>query len=110
MHNTTEGVAIAASQARGRTSILRLGLLGAIAGVPAVFGTLIGGIGYSPFAAVVFLSLAGGAVFQVILLVLQMLRTQNSGQMATNSKLRSAMPAGIMVGMLVMYLTGLIVG
>ena len=106
LHNTTEGVAIAASQARGRTSILRLGLLGAIAGVPAVFGTLIGGIGYSPFAAVVFLSLAGGAVFQVILLVLQMLRTQNSGQWPKGF----AMPAGIMVGMLVMYLTGLIVG
>ena len=105
LHNTTEGVAIAASQARGRTSILRLGLLGAIAGVPAVFGTLIGGIGYSPFAAVVFLSLAGGAVFQVILLVLQMLRTQNSGQWPKGF----AMPAGIMVGMLVMYLTGLIV-
>ena len=74
--------------------------------VPAVFGTLIGGIGYSPFAAVVFLSLAGGAVFQVILLVLQMLRTQNSGQWPKGF----AMPAGIMVGMLVMYLTGLIVG
>ena len=63
-------------------------------------------IGYSPFAAVVFLSLAGGAVFQVILLVLQMLRTQNSGQWPKGF----AMPAGIMVGMLVMYLTGLIVG
>ncbi len=106
LHNTTEGVAIAASQARGRTTILRLGALGAIAGVPAVFGTLIGGIGYSPFAAVVFLSLAGGAVFQVILLVLQMLRTQNSGQLPKGF----AMPAGIMVGMVVMYLTGLIVG
>ena len=99
-------IAIPAASSGHSRSILRLGLLGAIAGVPAVFGTLIGGIGYSPFAAVVFLSLAGGAVFQVILLVLQMLRTQNSGQWPKGF----AMPAGIMVGMLVMYLTGLIVG
>ena len=106
LHNTTEGVAIASSQARARTSVFRLGILGAIAGVPAVIGTLLGGLEYSPLVAVIFLSIAGGAVFQVILLVLKMLRDQNSNQWPKGF----AMPAGIATGMLVMYLTGLIVG
>ncbi|MDI1495966.1 MAG: divalent cation transporter [Cenarchaeum symbiont of Oopsacas minuta] len=106
LHNTTEGVAIASSQARAHTSIIRLAALGAIAGVPAIFGTLMGGLAYSPLAAVIFLSIAGGAVFQVILLVLQMLRTQNSNKWPKGFVL----PAGIASGMIIMYLTGLIVG
>ncbi|HVE92601.1 MAG TPA: ZIP family metal transporter, partial [Actinomycetota bacterium] len=66
LHNTTEGLGIVAPLARERPSIGSLLLLGAIAGIPTIAGTWIGGLSYNPAAAVLFLSLGAGAIFQVV--------------------------------------------
>ena len=69
LHNTTEGLAIIAPIARERPSLLTLARLGAIGGVPTIAGAWLGGLVYSPVAAVLCLGLGAGAIGQVIHLV-----------------------------------------
>ena len=102
LHNTTEGIAIAAPMSRERLMIGRLAALGMIAGAPAIFGAWIGGFSYSPFTSVVFLSVGAGAIFQVILVIMRWIRDEGglSGGYAAS---------GFAAGMLVMYLTSILV-
>ena len=104
IHNTTEGLAIAAPMARGRPMIGKLAGMGMIAGTPAIFGTWIGGFVYSPFAAVLFLSVGAGAIFQVVVSIVRWIR-QDEEKTLSNA----AVASGFAVGMLVMYLTSIIV-
>jgi len=103
IHNTTEGLAIAAPMARTKPMIGKLAAMGMIAGAPAIFGAWIGGFVYSPFTAVVFLSIGAGAIFQVVISILKWMR-ENEEQIFTTPVI-----AGIAVGMLVMYLTSIFV-
>ncbi len=67
LHNTTEGLAIVAPMAKsGKVMIRKLVAMGLIAGIPAIIGTWIGGFLYSPIAAIIFLSMGAGAIFQVV--------------------------------------------
>ncbi len=104
LHNTTEGIAIAAPMSRGKTTIGKLAGLGMIAGVPAIFGAWVGGFVYSPFTAVVFLSIGAGAIFQVIITILKWIREEGDKQLSS-----IAVVSGISVGMLIMYLTSILV-
>ncbi len=104
LHNTTEGIAIAAPMSRGKTMIGKLIALGMIAGSPAIFGAWIGGFVYSPFTSIVFLSIGAGAIFQVIVVILRWIREENN-----NSLSGGPMVAGFAVGMLIMYLTSIII-
>ena len=104
IHNTTEGLAIAAPMARTKPMIGKLAAMGMIAGAPAIFGAWIGGFVYSPFAAVVFLSIGAGAIFQVVISILKWMR-ENEEQIFFTAPVI----AGIAVGMLVMYLTSIFV-
>ena len=109
LHNTTEGIAIAAPMSRGNTMmrkalIGKLAGLGMIAGAPAIFGAWIGGFVYSPFATVVFLSIGAGAIFQVIITVLRWIREEGDKNLSS-----AAVASGIAVGMLIMYLTSILV-
>jgi len=109
LHNTTEGIAIAAPMSRGKALIGKaligkLAGLGMIAGAPAIFGAWVGGFIYSPFAAVVFLSIGAGAIFQVIITVLRWIREEGDKNLSS-----AAVVAGISVGMVIMYLTSIFV-
>jgi len=109
LHNTTEGIAIAAPMSRGKamigkTLIGKLAGLGMIAGAPAIFGAWVGGFVYSPFATVVFLSIGAGAIFQVVITVLRWIREEGDKNLSG-----AAVVAGISVGMLIMYLTSILV-
>jgi zinc transporter, ZIP family len=109
LHNTTEGIAIAAPMSRektmiGKALIGKLAGLGMIAGSPAIFGAWLGGFVYSPFAAVVFLSIGAGAIFQVIITVLRWIREEGDKNLSS-----AAVASGIAVGMLIMYLTSILV-
>ena len=54
-HNTTEGLAIAAPLTKYKSqNIAKMIGLGLIAGVPAIFGTWIGGFSFSPFFTMSF--------------------------------------------------------
>ncbi|MEX0640054.1 MAG: divalent cation transporter, partial [Nitrosopumilaceae archaeon] len=104
IHNTTEGLAIAAPMARGKPMIGKLAAMGMIAGAPAIFGAWIGGFVYSPFAAVMFLSIGAGAIFQVTVAILQWIRTEDNKLFSSASVI-----IGIAVGMLIMYITSILV-
>jgi zinc transporter, ZIP family len=109
LHNTTEGFAIVSplAKTRVRRMVVKLIILGLIAGVPTIFGTWIGGFVYSPIAAIIFLSIGAGAIFQVVFLIYQgMAKAQNdSGKIMSDSSII----AGFAAGMLIMYVTGLMV-
>jgi ZIP family zinc transporter len=112
LHNTTEGLAIVAPIAKiersRRMMIRRLVTMGLIAGVPTIAGTWIGGFLYSPMAAVIFLSVGAGAIFQVVYSLISWIsHHQKSGP--SSSSLSGHVIAGFITGLLIMYLTGLLV-
>lgn len=75
-----------------------------IAGAPAIFGAWVGGFVYSPFASVLFLAIGAGAIFQVIITILKWIREEGDKNLSS-----AAVASGIAVGMLVMYLTSILV-
>jgi zinc transporter ZupT len=103
IHNTTEGLAIAAPMARQKPMIAKLAAMGFIAGAPAILGAWIGGFQYSPVAAIVFLSIGAGAIFQVVVSIMGWIRQDEKGFLSAPTA------AGIAVGMIVMYLTSILV-
>src|SRR5215203_3531177 len=109
LHNTTEGFAIVSPLAKTRVSRMvgKLIIMGLIAGVPTIIGTWIGGFIYSPIAAIIFLSIGAGAIFQVVFLIYQgMARAQDDGGKIMSD---ASIIAGFAAGMLIMYVTGLMV-
>ena len=109
LHNTTEGFAIVSPLAKTkvRKMVVKLIIMGLIAGVPTIFGTWIGGFVYSPIAAIIFLSIGAGAIFQVVFLIYQgMAKAQDDrGKIMSDASII----AGFAAGMLIMYVTGLMV-
>jgi ZIP family zinc transporter len=111
LHNTTEGLAIVAPLARAgddsRVGLLGLLQLGAIGGVPTVLGAWLGAFVNSPVLAVLFLALGVGGIAQVTRQIL----THTAGERGIAAFMREGhVAAGLAVGVLVMYVTGLIVG
>jgi zinc transporter ZupT len=104
LHNTTEGLAIVAplGAAPERPRLRHFLLLGAIAGIPTIFGAWIGGFAYSPGFAVFAFGIAAGAIAQVIWAIAHSMR----GEAALDKGLPAA---GFVTGLAVMYATGLLV-
>ena len=110
LHNTTEGLAIVAPMAKtGRVKIRQLAVLGLIAGVPTIMGTWIGGFLYSPIAAIVFLSIGAGAIFQVVFSIGSWMAKGTTTDGTRQSLLRTSIVAGFAAGLAIMYLTGLLI-
>jgi zinc transporter, ZIP family len=113
LHNTTEGLAIVAPMAKsGKVMIRKLVAMGLIAGVPAIIGTWIGGFLYSPIAAIIFLSMGAGAIFQVVFSIASWMAKNNSNTAVDGGRktlLSTSMIAGFVVGMTIMYVTSLLV-
>jgi zinc transporter ZupT len=103
LHNTTEGLAIVAPVAREGSARLRtLVLLGLLAGAPAVLGAWIGASAFHPSVAAVMFGIGAGAIAQVIVQIAPALR--ESGRL-----LNPLASGGLVAGLVVMYLTGLLV-
>lgn len=114
LHNTTEGLAIVAPLAKSRKLMLRrLVLMGMIAGAPTIAGAWIGGFLYSPIAAIIFLSVGAGAIFQVVYSIGSwVLRPVDNTDKDKNKKIFKVnlfTIAGFAIGMVIMYVTGLLV-
>lgn len=111
LHNTTEGLAIVApiakSEAKRSTMIRRLVMMGLIAGVPTIAGTWIGGFLYSPLAAVVFLSVGAGAIFQVVYSLISWISHHQRPR--SSPYISGPVVAGFITGLLIMYFTGLLI-
>jgi zinc transporter ZupT len=107
LHNVTEGIGIAAPIAQDRLSIGRFIGLTAIAGLPAVLGTWIGGFAYSNVAATIFLGIGVGAIVQVIIEVGKLLLRH--GQRESQSAATWPNIIGFTAGLAIMYATALLV-
>jgi zinc transporter ZupT len=107
LHNTTEGLAIVAPMAKSRRiPVTKLMIMGLIAGGPTIIGAWIGGFLYSPIATVIFLSIGAGAIFQVVYSIVSWMYHTNGSRGLLNNHW---IIIGFAVGMLIMYLTGLLV-
>ena len=109
LHNTTEGLAIVAPVAKsgGKVTIRKLITMGLIAGVPTIIGAWIGGFLYSPIAAIIFLSIGAGAIFQVVFSITSWMSSNTSEP--RKAMLSTPMIAGFTVGMAIMYVTSLLI-
>src|SRR5919112_6286608 len=109
LHNTTEGLAIVAPMAKsgGKVTIQKLIVMGLIAGVPTIVGTWIGGFLYSPIAAIIFLAIGAGAIFQVVLSITSWMSSTNSEP--RKAMLSTSVIAGFTMGMAIMYVTSLLI-
>jgi ZIP family zinc transporter len=104
LHNTTEGLAIVAPIAKERPRIAYLVALGVIAGAPAIAGMWIGGFVSSPVASIAFLAIGAGAIFQVVVSIGRLVSRSTGGKFLTGPT-----AAGLAAGMLIMYLTVLLI-
>jgi zinc transporter, ZIP family len=104
IQNITEGLGIIAPVLRDRPSLGRLALMGLIGGAPAIIGAWIGGFTPSPFLAVLFLAIGTGAIFQVVYEIAKLIQKDTT---------REAMPltifSGVLTGMLLLWVTGLLI-
>jgi zinc transporter, ZIP family len=105
-------LAIVAPLAKSRKLMLRrLVLMGMIAGAPTIAGAWIGGFLYSPIAAIIFLSIGAGAIFQVVYSIGSwVLRPTSDNEKSSRIVAVNVFTiAGFAIGMLIMYVTGLLV-
>jgi zinc transporter, ZIP family len=109
LHNTTEGLAIVAPMAKsgGKVRIQKLIVMGLIAGVPTIVGAWIGGFLYSPIAAIIFLAIGAGAIFQVVLSITSWMSSNNIEP--RKAMLSTSVIAGFTMGMAIMYVTSLLI-
>ncbi|HJR16971.1 MAG TPA: hypothetical protein VJ808_08980 [Gemmatimonadales bacterium] len=104
LHNTTEGLGIVTPLADQRPRFGSLVLLGALAGVPTVLGAWLGGFTYSPVWTTLFFSIGVGAIIAVVYELFRLFkRRAGAGITAPLNAI------GFMVGMVIMYGTGLLV-
>ena len=67
IHNVTEGIGIAAPLTRERPRLFDFSWLAALAGLPAIIGTIVGTQAVSPLWIAVCLAIGAGAILQVII-------------------------------------------
>ena len=104
LHNTTEGLGIVTPLAGERPKIRTLLALGALAGVPTIIGAWIGGFTYSPVWTTLFFAIGAGAIVLVVYELWRLFaRRSPAGLLAPLNA------AGVLIGMLIMYATGLLV-
>jgi zinc transporter ZupT len=104
IHNTTEGLGIVAPIAHERPSLRQLVLLGALAGVPTVLGAWIGGFSYSPALTTLFFAIGVGAIVQVVYELWRLFAKRAGTSLAAPLN-----AAGLVLGLVIMYTTGLFV-
>jgi zinc transporter ZupT len=107
LHNTTEGLAILSPLVQDKVSWRDLALLGLIGGGPTIIGTWTGAFTYSDPLSLVFLGIGGGAILQVISVLVR--SRAESGESAVEALAKPSNIAGLLVGFVLMYLTGLLV-
>jgi zinc transporter, ZIP family len=104
LHNTTEGLGIVTPLADQRPRPASLLMLGALAGLPTIVGAWIGGFTYSPALTTIFFSVGVGAIIAVIYELYKLFsRRAGAGLTAPLNT------AGFLLGLLIMYGTGLMV-
>ncbi|MFT3895807.1 MAG: hypothetical protein QM730_29665 [Anaerolineales bacterium] len=106
IQNITEGLGIIAPILRDKPSLSRLAIMGLIGGAPAILGAWIGGYTPSPFLAVLFLAIGAGAIFQVIYEISKLVQRDVERE---GSAMSGAIVSGVLSGMLLLWVTGLLI-
>ncbi len=104
LQNITEGLGIIAPVLRDQPSLQNLSVMGLIGGAPAIAGTWIGGLTYSQPLAVLFLAIGSGAVFEVVYEIGKLLKKDTAKR-----PLPLTVFAGVTLGMLLLYVTGVLI-
>ena len=105
IHNVTEGIGIAVPLADERPKFAQFAGLAALAGLPAILGTVLGTQAVSPLWIAVCFGVGAGAILQVVIEVgTLILRRSEPGQW-----LAPPVAAGVSVGLGIMYATALLV-
>ena len=104
IQNITEGLGIIAPVLRDRPGIKNLVVMGLIGGVPAVIGAWIGGYTPSPTLAVLFLAVGAGAIFEVVYEISKMIRKDSQAEARSMTIF-----SGVISGMLLLWVTGLLI-
>ena len=101
-HNATEGFGIAGplTGLNKKPNLRFIILLGLIGGGPTFLGTMIGSLWASTIASILFLSIAGGALIYVSMLM------YNSGRQQTTNNI---LMVGIFLGLFAGFITDLLV-
>jgi ZIP family zinc transporter len=107
LHNVTEGVGIAAPVTRDAPSWRQFALLALLAGAPAIVGAWLGGFAFSPLLATLFLGIAAGAIWQVIVEVAKLLRRDAGTEGVPLVSWLNV--AALFAGIAIMYVTALLV-
>ena len=102
LHNTTEGLAIVAplGTRSQRPSVWHFVALGAVAGAPTILGAWLGGFAFSPVWGALAFGIAAGAIAQVIWQIAKSMT-------GDKPEFRGSVALGFVVGLAVMYVTGL---
>jgi hypothetical protein len=103
LHNTTEGLAIVAPIARAKPSLSRLGVLGLVAGAPAVLGAWIGAAAFNTSVGAFLFGAGAGAIAQVMVQLAPTLRDDHG------RALHPRAVGGLLAGLALMFATGLLV-
>lgn len=104
LQNITEGLGIIAPVLRDRPGLRHLAVLGLVGGAPAIVGAWLGGFSPSPTLAVFFLAVGAGAIFEVVYEIGKMIRRDKA-----HETMPGAVFAGLMTGMLLLWVTGLLI-
>lgn len=104
IQNITEGLGIIAPVLRDRPGIGNLALMGLIGGAPAIIGSWIGGFSPSPTLAVLFLAIGTGAVFVVVYEIAKLIQKDTARE-----AMHLTVFSGIVSGMLLLWVTGLLI-
>jgi len=104
IQNITEGLGIIAPVLRDRPAWTQLALMGLVGGAPAVVGAWIGAFSPSPTLAVFFLAIGTGAVFEVVYEIARLIQKDTARQ-----PLPLTVFSGILTGMLLLWVTGMLV-
>ncbi len=104
IHNVTEGIGIAAPVASEKPSLMHFLGLVALAGFPAVIGTIAGTQAVSPLWITVCFAIAAGAILQVIIEVMALLLRRGG----VARLFEAPVAGGLASGLAVMYATALL--
>ena len=105
IHNVTEGIGIAVPIAEERPKLVQFAGLAALAGFPAIVGTIAGTQAVSPLWIAVCFGVGAGAILQVIIEVGALIaRRSGLGQWLSPS-----VAGGVTAGLGIMYVTALLV-
>jgi zinc transporter ZupT len=108
LHNVTEGLGVVAPLSTDRTTLLRLVVLAALAGLPVVPGIYLGTFSTSAHFSAMFFGIGAGAILQVIVAIHRFAK-ERVGMDSGRARINATSVAGYFAGAGVMALTAMLI-